>query len=52
MSNFPNVWGEANLFALSGFEGKTDWSYPFVGTLLEKRVGFIIRMKGKKDTKI
>jgi len=48
MSNYPNVWGEGNLFAFSGFEGKTGWSYPFVGTLLEKRVGFIIRTEREK----
>ena len=45
MSNYPNVWGEGNLFAFSGFEGKTDWSYPFVGTLLEKRGNYKTKIK-------
>lgn len=48
MSNFPDVWGEGNLFAFSGFEGKTDWSYPFIGTLLADRIGFTIRTEREK----
>lgn len=48
MGSFPNVWGKGNIFAFSGFEGKTDWSYPFVGTLLEKRIGFTLRTEREK----
>jgi len=48
MRNVPNVWGEGNIFAFSGFEGKTDWSYPFVGTLLKDKIGFTIRTEREK----
>jgi glycogen debranching enzyme len=46
--SFPNVWGEGNLFAYSGFDGKTDWSYPMVSTLLEDKIGFTIRTEREK----
>ncbi len=45
---FPSVWGEGNLFALSGFDGKSDWSYPFVGTLLGDRLGFTLHTQREK----
>ncbi len=49
MKIFPDVWGEGSIFAFSGFDGKTDWTYPFVGTLLENRIGFTIRTEREKN---
>ncbi len=48
MKNVPNIWGEGNIFAFSGFEGQTNWFYPFVGTLLKDRIGFTIRTEREK----
>ncbi len=48
MGAFPDVWGEGNLFALSGFKNKTNWFYPVVGTLLENRIGFTIHTEREK----
>jgi hypothetical protein len=48
-TSFPAVWGEGNLFAYSGFEGRTDWHNPFVATLLRRRIGFTIHTARKKS---
>lgn len=46
--SFPNVWGEGSLFGLSGLDGKSDWYYPYVGTLLRERIGFTIHTAREK----
>ena len=48
MTNFPNVWGEENFFGFSGLDGKTDWNYPFIATLLKDKLGFTIRTDREK----
>jgi glycogen debranching enzyme len=44
----PDVWGEGILFASSGYDERTDWSTPYVGTLLENRIGFTLRTEREK----
>jgi hypothetical protein len=46
--SFPDVWGEGSLFAFSGLDGKSNWYDPYVGTLLEDRIGFTIHTEREK----
>lgn len=47
-TSFPDVWGEGGLFAFSGFDGRSDWRYPYVATLLADRIGFTIHTQREK----
>ncbi len=40
--SYPGVWGEGALFAASGFDGKTDYSFEIISSLLPDRIGLSI----------
>ncbi|MEI7905710.1 MAG: trehalase family glycosidase, partial [Candidatus Firestonebacteria bacterium] len=39
---YPNIWGEGALFAVSGYDGKTDFSFELLAKLLGDRAGLSI----------
>ena len=40
----PDTWGRAQVFALSGLDGKTDCRKPFVGQTLSDRLGLLFQV--------
>lgn len=45
----PNIWGDGQIFAYSGIDGKTDWYHPFVATTLSDRIGFRFHLKNYRE---